>query len=211
MTTEASDAGTAAPNAGDSTQTTADLTKGQETAATELKAEEGASNANPEAKDEGATDNGTKPDEPIVYDFKAPEGVELDSTAVDEFKAVAAELKLPAESAQKVVDLYAKLQQQRADAFAAQVETWGEQVRADKELGGTKLDETLATARKTVDTFGTPKFKALLNSTGMGNHPEVVRMMAKIGKAISEDTIVRGNTSASPKDHASILYGNPTT
>lgn len=209
MTTEAAEAtGTATTNAGESTQTTA----ATDAAATETKAPEakGEANADTKATDDAGKADGTKADEPIAYDFKAPEGVELDGVAVDEFKAIAAELKLPADGAQKVVDLYGKLQAQRAEAFAAQVQAWGEEVKADKEVGGAKLDENLGVARKAIDQFGTPELKTLLDSTGMGNHPEVVRLMVKIGRAISEDKIVRGTAGEKPRDAASVLYGAKT-
>jgi len=205
MTTEASETSTASTNAGDTTQTTA----ADQTAATETSTEvKGDANAQTKTQDDAGKGDGAKADEPVVYDFKLPEGVELDGAAADKFKAVAAELKLPADGAQKVVDLYAGLKQAEAEAFKSQVEAWGNEVRADKEIGGAKLDENLATARKAVDTFGTPELKSLLNSTGMGNHPEVVKLMVKIGKAISEDGVVRGNPAEQkPKDAASVLYG----
>jgi hypothetical protein len=197
MTIEATDTGTVATDAG-GTQTTADQT----TATVEAK---DGIQATDSATDAGTKGTAQKTDEPIKYDFKAPEGMALDVTAVDEFKAIASELKLPTESAQKVVDLYAKLEQKRAEGFAAQVETWGEQVKTDKEIGGDKLTENLAAARKVVDTFGTSEFKSLLDSTGMGNHPEVVRLMSKIGKAISEDGFVRGSAKSTT---AQTMYPN---
>lgn len=165
----------------------------------------GDANATTATANEGATTEG-KGAEPaaVVYDFKAPEGVELDTAAADEFKAIATELKLPAEGAQKVVDLYAKLEAKRAEAFADQVEAWGEQVKADKEIGGDKLDASLAAARKVVDTFGNDAIKSMLNSTGLGNNPEVVRLFVKIGKAISEDGFVNG----APKPAAKSYYDN---
>ena len=155
----------------------------------------------------------TKPTEPVVpeaYDLKMPDGVELDQAATTEFTAIAKELKLPADAAKKFVDLAAKREIARAEAFATQVETWGNEVKADPELGRA---ENLAIAKKAVDTFGTPELRDLLNSTGMGNHPTVVRFMLNAGKTISEDTIVAGRTggNAPPRDHASILYGNTPT
>ena len=110
-----------------------------------------------------------------------------------------------------MVDLAAKREQARAQAFAAQVQAWGDEVKADKGIGGTKLDENLGLARKALDQFGTPELKLLLDSTGMGNHPQVVKLMVNIGKAISEDKIERGTPAGQTKDAASILYGNPTT
>lgn len=203
MTTEAGETSTASTNAGDTTQTNA----ADQVATTSTEVKEDA-NAKAEAKDDGAKGDGAKADEPVAYDFKLPEGVELDGTAADKFKAIAAELKLPADGAQKVVDLYAGLKQAEAEAFKNQVEAWGEEVKADKEIGGAKLDENLAAARKAVDTFAPPGLKSLLNSTGLGNHPEMVRMFLNIGKQISEDGIVRGNSAEQkPKDAASVLYG----
>jgi hypothetical protein len=92
--------------------------------------------------------------------------------------------------------------QRQADAHAQLVETWTEQVKTDKEIGGDKLAENLGVARKAIDTFGSPELKALLNSTGLGNHPEVVKLAFKVGKAISEDGFVsgspKGNTTNDP-------------
>jgi hypothetical protein len=143
-----------------------------------------------------------KPTEPVVpetYDLKMPEGVELDQAATTEFTAIAKELKLDQAAAQKLADIGAKMAQRQADAHAQLVETWTEQVKTDKEIGGDKLAENLGVARKAIDTFGSPELKALLNSTGLGNHPEVVKLAFKVGKAISEDRFVTG----APKSNAS--------
>jgi len=131
-----------------------------------------------------------------------PEGVELDQAATTEFTAIAKELKLDQAAAQKLADIGAKMAQRQADAHAQLVETWTEQVKTDKEIGGDKLAENLGVARKAIDTFGSPELKALLNSTGLGNHPEVVKLAFKVGKAISEDGFVsgspKGNTTNDP-------------
>jgi hypothetical protein len=131
-----------------------------------------------------------------------PEGVELDEAAASEFTAIAKELKLDQAAAQKLADIGAKMAQRQADAHAQLVETWTEQVKTDKEIGGDKLAENLGVARKAIDTFGSPELKALLNSTGLGNHPEVVKLAFKVGKAISEDGFVsgspKGNTTNDP-------------
>ena len=146
----------------------------------------------------------------VVYEFKTPEGMEFAQGDLDELKTIAKDLKLPNEQAQRLVDLAAKREQARAEVFATTVAGWAEQTKNDKELG---KPENLATAKKTIDTFGTPELRDLLNSSGMGNHPEVIRMALKIGKAISEDTFVAGRTGAAPtpRSHAEVLYGTPPT
>ena len=209
MTTETADAGAG----------TTESQVTQDNAAPE-QAQQTAENTAPEGKTDGATkpedasakdDSKAGDDAPLVYDFKAPEGMELDTAAVDQFKGLAAELKLAPESAQKVVDLYAGIKQAEAQAFADQVKAGGDEGKADKEIGGKNLDVTLASARKVIDTFGGDGVKSLLDSTGMGNHPDVVRMLAKIGKAISEDTMERGMSGeGAPRDAASVLYGTTT-
>lgn len=200
MTTEATqDAGTATNDAGGTQQNDA----GQKPAGTEQVAD-----TSKDVKAEGADTKDEKTPEEVAYEFKVPEGVELDTASADEFKAIAKDLKLPPDAAQKVVDLAIKREQARAEQFAQQVQSWADEVKADPELG---KPENLAMARKFIDTFGDDKIKSLLNSTGMGNHPDVVRMILKASKGMSEDRFTAGKSNAEPgkKDPASILYGNP--
>jgi hypothetical protein len=137
-----------------------------------------------------------------------PDGVELDSAAAEEFTAIAKELKLDQAAAQKLADIGAKMATRQAEAHATLVASWTEQVKTDKEIGGDKLDENLGVARKAIDTFGSPELKALLNSTGLGNHPEVVKLAFKVGKAISEDRFVQGSPKGAETDMAKKLFPN---
>lgn len=158
-----------------------------------------------------ASTTDTKATEPVVpesYELKMPEGVQLDSAAAEEFTAIAKELKLDQAAAQKLADIGAKMATRQAEAHAQLVETWTEQVKTDKEIGGDKLDENLGVARKAIDTFGSPELKALLNSTGLGNHPEVVKLAFKVGKAISEDRFVQGSPKGAETDVAKKLFPN---
>lgn len=138
---------------------------------------------------------GTKATEPVVpesYDLKMPDGVELDQDAVVEFTAIAKELKLDQAAAQKLADVGAKMVQRQVEAHAKLVESWVEQVKTDKEIGGDRLAENLGVARRALEMFGTPELRDVLNATGLGNHPEVIRAFYKVGKAISEDRFVSG-------------------
>jgi hypothetical protein len=161
---------------------------------------------------EGTTDQG-KPDgdkpgdkpagAPEQYeDFTAPEGVKLDAEVSGEFKSLAKELNLPQETAQKVADLGVKLAQkwqaQQTAALGEAAAKWATDSQADKEFGGDKLQENLATAKKALDTFGSPELKTLLNESGLGNHPEVIRLLFKAGTAISEDRLVAGKSGTTP-------------
>jgi hypothetical protein len=138
--------------------------------------------------------DGNAPATPEAYEFKMPEGVELDGKAADEFSAIAKELKLSQADAQRIADVAAKMQQKQAETHVETVKGWAESCKADKEFGGDNLSENLAVARKAIDAFGSPALKELLNSSGLGNHPEVVRFAFKAGKAISEDTFVQSGS-----------------
>ena len=143
---------------------------------------------------------------PESYDLKMPEGVELDKTAADEFSAIAKELKLDQESAQKFADVGAKMAQRRAEQHATLVQSWVEQVKADKDIGGDKLQENLGIARRGLEVFGSPELRDVLNATGFGNHPEVIRAFYKMGKTVSEDKFVKGSAPGSTTDIAKRMF-----
>ena len=185
------------------TATSTDTTNAGDTATTDVTT--GATP--PEQTSDQATDTkADTPDVPESYDLKMPEGVELDKAAADEFTAIAKELKLSAEGAQKLADVGAKMAQRQAEAHANLVESWVEQVKTDKEIGGDKLDENLAVARKAVDAFGTPELKDFLNATGLGNHPALIKAFYKAGKAISEDKFVTGAPKGPETDMAKKMF-----
>ncbi len=147
---------------------------------------------------------------PEAYEFKAAEGVELDTEALKDFEPVARELNLTNEQAQKLVDAYPKIlagvQQRQVEAWQKQTQDWAADVKSDKEIGGDKLTASLSKAQQALETFGTPELKEYLNETGLGNHPELVKAFVKIGKAMSEDNMVSsGNTGQ--RSAAEVLYG----
>lgn len=145
-------------------------------------------------------------------DFALPEGMAFNEEVLGEFKDFAKERNLSQEDAQKFADMGAKLIQQSNAKTLAQVEAvqaqWVEATRTDKEFGGDKLDENIAVAKRALDTFGTPELSKMLAETKMGNHPEVIRYMVRVGKAISEDKLVAGTTRPTQTDTAKKLYSN---
>ena len=147
---------------------------------------------------------------PEKYEFQAAEGIELDAEALKDFEPVDRDLNLTNVQAQKLVDAYPKIlagvQQRQAEAWQAQTEQWAADVKADKEIGGDKLTANLSAAQRALDQFGTPELKEYLNTTGLGNHPDLVKTFVKIGKAMSEDGMVTGKESGQ-RTAAEVLYG----
>ncbi|HEP0163381.1 peptidase [Enterobacter kobei] len=154
-----------------------------------------------EQKQEGA---------PEKYEFKVGEGVELDTEALKDFEPVARDLNLTNEQAQKLVDAYPKIlagvQQRQAEAWQKQTEGWAETVKADKEIGGDKLTANLSAAQRALEQFGDPELKEYLDSTGLGNHPALVKAFIKVGKAMSEDKVVTGGHESGGSDLISAFY-----
>lgn len=150
----------------------------------------------------------TAPEVPESYDLQMPDGIELDKASADEFTTIAKELKLDQATAQKLADVAAKQAQRQVEAHTKLVESWVESVKADKEIGGDKLEENLGIARKALDTFGTPELRDVLNASGLGNHPEVIKAFVKAGKAIGEDKFVAGAPKGSNTDPAHKLFPN---
>jgi len=166
----------------------------------------GEAEAKPEAK-QGA---------PEKYEFKSPEGQGFDPETMKVYGEVAKELNLSQESAQKILDRMAPTVAQRQVAAIQQVHAqWAEASRTDQEFGGDKLMDNLGVAKKALDSFGTPELRSLLNDSGLGNHPEIIRFMVRAGRAISEDRFVGGSAPSpgrgSVKDFnsaAAALYSN---
>lgn len=171
----------------------------------EQQGSEAATESKPADKPEGA---------PEQYEFVAPEGHKFDDEVLAKYSEVAKELDLSQEKAQKMLDTLAPVvnarQMAQVEEFYSDIggmpDKWADAAKADKEFGGDKLPENMAFVKKAMDTFGTPELRNLLNKTGIGNHPELVRAFYRAGKAISEDSFVGGGASTGNAKDARNLY-----
>lgn len=144
---------------------------------------------------------------PDKYEFKAPEGQEFDPDVLGEFSEAAKDANLSNDAAQKMLDRIAPaMAAKQAKVIEDGKAAWAESSKADKEFGGDKLNENLAVAKKARDAFGTPELKSLLDESGLGNHPEVIRFFFRAGKAISEDNFVGGGQGSTQPATAQKLY-----
>jgi len=163
--------------------------------------------ASPAAPHEPTADKPEKPAVPEKYDdFIMPENVTLDPQASQELKGLAKEYSLTQTQAQKAADLGAKMMQkwtsQQTEAITRAQTEWMSSAKSDTEFGGGKLQENLGLARKALDTFGTPKLTQLLEGSGLGNYPEIIRAFYRAGKAISADRFVSGEAGFTDTRHA---------
>ena len=198
------------------TQPTTEAATPTEGAATSTPAEPTATEAAPESQ-AAATEATEAPAEaekpqgaPEAYEFKAPDGREFDPKVLEGFSEAAKELNLPQEAAQAMLDKIAPaLAAKQEQALNETRAKWETDAKADKEFGGDKLTENLALAKKAIETFGSPELRTLLDETGLGSHPEFIRVFVRAGKAISEDGFVAGRGgSNSSTDPAKTMFPN---
>jgi Spy/CpxP family protein refolding chaperone len=134
---------------------------------------------------------------PAAYDFKTADG-KVDSSVLSKFEGLARELDLTQEQAAKMIDQIAP---EMSKAQQARLETartgWMEASKTDKEFGGEKLQENMAIAKKALETFGSPELTKLLNESGLGNHPEIIRAFYRAGQKISSGNFVPSGQGAS--------------
>jgi len=203
---EEMEATAAATNEGEATSTTT-----EQDASTEQSTEVTETTEATESTEQQAEE---KTGAPEKYEgFKAPEGQEYDDEFIKAYGDVAKELNLSQKDAQKLLDKVSPVVRDRQQAqIDAVKQGWLDNSKGDKEFGGEKLEANLAVAKTALDKFGTPELKSLMNQTGLGNHPELIRFFYRAGKAISEDTYVGGHKEGSgdrPKsfnDFADKLY-----
>lgn len=148
---------------------------------------------------------------PDKYEFKPPEGMEIDAALVETVSPVFKELKLTQVQADKLVGIYAARQkaigEKAASEANAQREAWRSEITKDP-----AHKENLILAKRAVEKFGDDAFKSLANSTWLGDHPAIVRFLSQVGKLIKEDGMADGKPGGTvKKDPASIMFDHPTS
>ena len=157
------------------------------------------------------------PAAPVVEDYSSadikidvPESEAFPSASMDSFKNAlvtsAKELGISKDKAQQLaqkltaagVEASTKIKEDYTNQWNARVKDWADQSRKDPEIGGDRLEANLSVAEKAVEAFGGDEVRSILKEMGMGNHPAVIKMFYKIGKAMSEDSFVRGRAALAP-------------
>lgn len=133
---------------------------------------------------------------PVYTAFELPQGVTLDAALEGKLKTVAGELGLKQEDAQRFVSLGAELAQKFSTDQVALVTKargeWQTAAKADREIGGDRFDANVAMAGNVFRQFGTPELRKVLDDSGLGDHPEMIRWARRVAQAIGEDRFVSG-------------------
>jgi len=156
---------------------------------------------------------------PEKYELKMPEGMQVDTALLDAVTPIFKEAGITQEVAQKLADAYAPVIQKAGQAqheaamaaFDKQIEDWGKETKA---MLGPDAVKEMAPAGRLIQTFAgkdAPALRQLLNDTGLGNHPLMVKFLIAAGKAISQDKFVDGGNMPGDNSEAAVtkrLYPN---
>lgn len=160
-----------------------------------------------------ANPEGAGPARPTYTDFKLPDGFTADETALKAASDLFADSGLSQEQAQKFIDLAASREKAAAQAgvqaFADLQTRWVSEIKADPEIGGDRLQASIASAARAIDRLAVPGLREALDLTGAGNNPAIVKAFARLGQLIAEDRFRPGN-GAPPnpqRSPAEVIYG----
>ncbi len=171
--------------------------------------------------------------------FNIPEGVEMNQEHFNEISELANSYGLTQQQTQAGVDYFFNVQDRLMEmenhAFEQERTQWIDTVKTDREIGGENLDSKLGIAKQAMDRFSPPaldkngkplvsphgkpyvdergrpwsQLHVLSEELGIGDHPEFIRFLYRVGKGISEDGYVSGSrTGNQAKSPAEILYPN---
>lgn len=161
------------------------------------------------------------PKAPEAYtDYKIADDLKEKLQAAPEMTAKynswAKEHNLTQEAAQAGIDMLQEMKRQelaRWDAMTGENGEWVKQIKADKEFGGDKFDETIHDANVFFKQFADPDTVELITAFRLGNHPGFVKLMAKAGRQFKNGNLPIGNRTEAAKPMTQIdalgraLYG----
>lgn len=145
----------------------------------------------------------------IYQELSLPEVFKGREQNFESFKKLAAELKLPAETAKKLMEWEASaFSESEKNSQAARGEILQKWTKQTQELFGPVYQREIARALDAADRFGGPELRALLDATGLGSHPVIVKTFHQISQQIGEDVSLGGKVKqTTDKTFAEALYG----
>lgn len=145
-------------------------------------------------------------------DLKMPDGASFDAAHIDEILKFANENKLSKEAAQKILERDAsnvanarkagaeEEQRRSQDRVEIVKEEWFNRAKSDPEFGGDKFEANTEKVFRLVEHAFGPEGKKLLDTTGLGNNPGVLKGLLKIADLhFGNDTIVNGSRTGEGK------------
>lgn len=163
----------------------------------------------PVAEEERSEEPSKEGEQPAPYNLRAPEGFAIDQELLTAATPVLREIGLNDEQANKLLPLVPQLEarviESLDDELSVLKKEWASQVRADPRLGGANWRETERYLTVALDAAGAgqgSEFRELMDDSGLGNHPAIIRGFRAIGERLSR----AGLAAKTPQDRLTALY-----
>ncbi len=142
------------------------------------------------------------------YELNVPDEMNLSDEERSRFDAVAKELKLDNSGTQKLLEMTQRNQQEQVQKHNQLMDEWKNEILKDKHMGGSAFESTVAYAKAGLARFDPDNnLFNLLEQTGYGSNPHVVRFLAAIGRSHAEDKVLLGSPSKTEAPRHERLYG----
>ena len=166
----------------------------------------------PEDAKSAPEEKSDSPSERVEYNVQLPEGSHLVKADLERIVTFARKHGLSNEEANQLAQEENKrLEDFESKTIQSQVDqsnNWFDELKRDPDFGGTYFEASTDAVRKTIERFGDSELKTALHETGFGNFPPLAKMLARIGRAMANDTLVRpGEAPAPKKSMEEIFYG----
>lgn len=135
-----------------------------------------------------------RPESPDKYskpEVKLAEGLEMDETAINDALKTFYKAGLTQKQADSVLGFYSNLINNQVEKANKEAEKGRiESENSLKSEFGDKYDEKLDIARSVIKKFGDDDLINLLEGTGLGDSPVVIKLLSRVGDAILEDKAI---------------------
>lgn len=147
-----------------------------------------------------ATAGQEKPETANDYEVPIPEGLQADEAFLGKFKEKALELGLSKAQVKGLAEFYngsVQEQIQAMETFQAEAaeKRKNDAVNTLKDEWKDKYDQNLDVSKKAFRAVADPEIIDVMDKSGWGDHPMMIRLFHKIGTMISEDKLARDETN----------------
>tara|TARA_Y100000593_G_C4256996_1_gene310142 strand:- start:227 stop:1063 length:837 start_codon:yes stop_codon:yes gene_type:complete len=115
----------------------------------------------------------------------------------ENFRQFAHQLGLNNQQAETIYQAYQQDIAERDQASQQEFEQFEvDNLSALQEEWGDQFNHNLEMARRAFMNFATPEAVQVIEETGMGNHPELLKVFARIGEVLAEDSVLPGTNNS---------------
>lgn len=156
--------------------------------------------------DEPKTEEPPKPvttaeDAAPVYDLKLPEGIQAAPEQMAAYTTLLGEHKMPQEAGQKLLDMHTAALKEYANhtvaeqwrVFGEMKQQWADATKSDPQLGGAGYQTSMTAVARMRDLLvpegNREAFNKMLADTGIGNHPEFLRVLHNAARYFDEPAV----------------------